>query len=93
VPLYNTPYSHDAHARVITRHGGQDDNKMANTGSSVHCCVPLCTNDSRYDPKKELSFHRIPVDKSLRKQWLIKIRRDVGPKFQVGVILWYIQLL
>ena len=59
---------------------------MAKAGTAYHCCVPLCTNDSRYDPKKELSFHRFPTDKNLKKLWLIKIRRDIGPKFKVSLI-------
>lgn len=52
--------------------------------SSYHCCVPLCNGDSRYD--KTLKFHRIPgrqKDSQLRKDWLVKIRRDEGPHFKV----------
>ncbi|XP_022242105.1 THAP domain-containing protein 11-like [Limulus polyphemus] len=50
--------------------------------SSLHCCVPHCTNDSRYDKKGRLSFHRFPKDKTLRKQWICNIGRDVGEYFQ-----------
>ena len=40
----------------------------------VHCCVPGCINHS---PKTcNISYHRIPNDKGLRKAWLARIRRD-----------------
>ncbi|KAK0146645.1 THAP domain-containing protein 2 [Merluccius polli] len=42
--------------------------------SSLHCCVPQCTNYSRYN--KEISFHSFPVDAAIRAEWLSKIRRD-----------------
>ena len=42
--------------------------------SSLHCCVPQCTNSSRYN--KEISFHTFPVDAAIRAEWLRKIRRD-----------------
>lgn len=42
--------------------------------SALHCCVPQCTNSSRYN--KELSFHSFPVDLAVRAEWLRKIRRD-----------------
>ena len=48
---------------------------------NYHCCVPLCENDSRY--KENLSFHHFPVDENIRKEWIAKIRRDVGEFFQV----------
>ncbi|XP_049436072.1 uncharacterized protein LOC125891117 isoform X1 [Epinephelus fuscoguttatus] len=41
--------------------------------SSLHCCVPKCTRDSRLN--SEISFHTFPKDPEVRKQWLIKIRR------------------
>ena len=46
-----------------------------------HCCVPLCVNDSRYDPS--LSFHCFPGDPETRKIWIQKIRRDPGKFFNV----------
>ena len=52
--------------------------------SSYHCCVPRCNGDSRYH--SELKFHRLPGrgrDEKLRKEWLVKIRRDEGPDFKV----------
>ncbi|XP_052464697.1 uncharacterized protein LOC128021486 [Carassius gibelio] len=42
--------------------------------SSLHCCVPQCTNSSRYN--SAISFHSFPVDAEVRAQWLTKIRRD-----------------
>ena len=53
--------------------------------ASYHCCVPNCTNDSRYD--KSLSFHSIPNDPNRKKMWLIKIRRDEGPLFKVIITI------
>ena len=51
--------------------------------AAYHCCVPLCTNDSRYDEGKQLSFYRFPCDNKLRKEWIAKIRPDVGQNFLV----------
>ena len=52
--------------------------------AAYHCCVPLCTNDSRYDAAKTLTFHRIPKHEVVRKTWIARIRRDVGPHFKVS---------
>lgn len=52
--------------------------------SAYHCCVPQCNGDSRYH--QDLHFHRIPgraKDEKLRKEWLVKIRRDEGPDFKI----------
>ena len=67
------------------------DNMATNTDNStvnkskpaVHCCVPLCTSDSRYNP--ELHFHHIPKNPELKRQWIIKIRRDEGPLFYESI--------
>lgn len=56
-----------------------------------HCCVPCCTNDDRKNASGSLSFHRIPIPKNkddkekakLQKEWIIRIRRDIGPDFKV----------
>ena len=32
-----------------------------------HCCVPLCSNDKRYDSGKDLSYFDFPSDKQKRK--------------------------
>ncbi|XP_063760850.1 uncharacterized protein LOC134878620 [Eleginops maclovinus] len=42
--------------------------------SALHCCVPFCTNSSRYN--REISFHSFPIDAEVKTQWLNKIRRD-----------------
>ncbi|KAJ8314439.1 hypothetical protein KUTeg_006589 [Tegillarca granosa] len=55
-------------------------NKTANK-SKYHCCVPFCTSDSRYN--KELHFHHIPKNPTLKKDWIIKIRGDEGPLFKI----------
>lgn len=56
--------------------------------SSQHCCVPLCTSDSRYD--SSLHFHQIPKDTALKKKWIINIRRDEGPLFKVSNITYFL---
>ncbi|RMX40207.1 hypothetical protein pdam_00016551, partial [Pocillopora damicornis] len=51
-------------------------------GSALHCCVPQCNNDSRYN--SSLSFHRFPKkDEQLRANWIVKIRRDIGENFKL----------
>ncbi|XP_031172173.1 uncharacterized protein LOC116061939 [Sander lucioperca] len=42
--------------------------------TSLHCCVLLCTNSSRYN--SILSFHRFPVDEEVKSVWTAKIRRE-----------------
>jgi hypothetical protein len=76
---------------VCKRLQQQIDNMATNTDNStvnkskpaVHCCVPLCTSDSRYNP--ELHFHHIPKNPELKRQWIIKIRRDEGPLFYESI--------
>ena len=55
--------------------------------SSFHCCLPCCNGDSRYH--SELIFHHLPGRGShgeqLKKDWLVKIRRDEGPYFRVCI--------
>ena len=46
----------------------------------VHCCVPGCINHS--SKTSNISYHRIPNDKALRKAWLARIRRDNLPPLQ-----------
>ena len=48
-----------------------------------HCCVPQCQNN-RAKNISNLTFHQFPSDKSIRKQWIVKIRRDLGKSFQVS---------
>ena len=39
------------------------------------CCVPQCKNNSRRNP--ELSFHKIPKDRTLKKKW-VKLLKTKG---------------
>ncbi|KAL1270855.1 hypothetical protein QQF64_029871 [Cirrhinus molitorella] len=48
-----------------------------------YCCVPGCTSYQRKQCDQELSFHRFPTDQKVCREWIVKIRRDVGPYFQV----------
>ncbi len=43
----------------------------------------VCTSYQRKECDKELSFHRFPSDQKVCREWIVKIRRDVGPYFQV----------
>lgn len=48
-------------------------------GKEDYCCVPDCNNRRNKNPS--LSFHSFPGDKNISKQWIHKVRRDVGPNF------------
>ena len=54
-----------------------------------YCCVPLCRNSSNQSERErlgleKLSFHSFPDQKTpLAKEWIAKIRRDVGPSFRI----------
>ena len=49
-----------------------------------HCCVPGCTSNSRDKTAEAVSFHSFPKDAVLAREWIAKIRRDVGDHFQVN---------
>ena len=49
-----------------------------------HCSVPLCNSNSSLASCKELSFHKFPRDPQMQKKWVIAIRRDIGPHFQIN---------
>ena len=55
-----------------------------------HCCVPQCQNN-RFKNIPNLTFHKFPSDESIRKQWIVKIRRDVSKSFQVSG--WVIEVI
>ena len=57
--------------------------------TAQHCCVPYCTSDSRYRTEKPIWFHKFPTKKSLQKAWVVRIRRDKGPHFEVGAPIKY----
>ena len=43
-----------------------------------HCCVPGCTSNSCDKTVEAISFHSFPKDRALVREWIAKIRRDVG---------------
>ncbi|CAH3133378.1 unnamed protein product [Porites lobata] len=49
------------------------------------CCVPLCCKSGyRVGPDwKKITYHCLPSDAVRLKEWLVKIRRDVSPAFQI----------
>lgn len=47
------------------------------------CCVPGCNSYKRRGTDQHLSFHRFPCNPDTRRQWIVKIKRDVGPYFQI----------
>ncbi|XP_064607334.1 uncharacterized protein LOC135471860 [Liolophura sinensis] len=49
-----------------------------------HCCVPLCSSDTRLESCKHLSFHSFPSDKDLVKKWIVNMRRDIGKDFAIN---------
>jgi len=52
--------------------------------SRVYCCVPLCNQMGRVDPQiNRVGFFTFLKDPNIRKQWLQKIRKDVGPNFSL----------
>ena len=54
------------------------------SSSKVYCSVPLCNQTGRIDPQgNRVGFFTFPKDPNIRKQWLQKIRRDVGPNFSL----------
>ena len=54
------------------------------SSSNVYCCVPLCKQKGNVDPQgNRVGFFSFPTDETFRKQWLLKIRRDVGPNFSI----------
>ena len=52
----------------------------------TNCCVLLCTKKDKRDKEtgEKISFFRFPEDEDLMKQWILAIRRDVGPYFSVN---------
>lgn len=56
---------------------------LGNMPNKYDCCVPFC----RYNRSKGdngITFHRFPINRKLKKTWIVKIRRDVGKNFQVS---------
>ena len=48
-----------------------------------YLCLPGCTQKGTVDPEgNRVGFFGLPNDQKPRQQWLVKIRRDVGPHFK-----------
>ncbi|CAH3018142.1 unnamed protein product [Porites evermanni] len=60
--------------------------KVHNMPNRDHCCVPQCQNN-RAKNIPGLTFHQFPKDEFLRKQWVVKIRRDVGKSFRASTLI------
>ena len=56
---------------------------FGNMPNKDHCCVPFCTSN-RSKGDNGITFHRFPINRKLKKTWIVKIRRDVGKNFQVS---------
>ena len=56
-----------------------------NMPNKDRCCVPLCHNKRSAESRRRgITFHRFPAIKKAKKDWVIKIRRDVGKFFKVS---------
>ena len=54
------------------------------------CEIPLWTKKDKRDNQtgKKISFFRFPKEENLKKQWILAIRRDVGPNFSINKGTW-----
>jgi len=53
--------------------------------SNIYCCVPGCTHRGTVDLEgNRIGFFGLPNAQTLRQQWLVQIRRDVGPHFKLS---------
>ncbi|XP_063041484.1 THAP domain-containing protein 1 B-like [Engraulis encrasicolus] len=50
---------------------------------SSYCCVPGCKSYKKNETGRNKSFHRFPVSHHTRRAWIAKIKRDIGPHFQI----------
>ena len=52
--------------------------------SKSSCCVPLCDKPGyMVEGGRKITFHSFPKDEKTIKSWIVKIRRDLGPKFKL----------
>jgi len=65
----------------MAAHGEWSDSIRINKSNNCHCYVSNCYSNGRYD--FQLNFHKFPKYDEMRKKWIVKIRRDIGPEFQV----------
>ena len=56
----------------------------ANHAKQDHCSVLLCSNN-RSKGKLGITFHRFPVDKYAKENWIVRIRRYVGKNFRLVI--------
>ncbi len=58
--------------------------KKKRNRSKQSCCVPDCNTPGYViEDNKSVTFHVLPKDEKLLKIWIVKIKRDIGPLFQV----------
>lgn len=79
----NLPKSTTVYDVLMARCTSNMSSQPQRSPSSQHCCVPLCTSDSRSASKEPIWFHTFPQKDPLKKVWLVKIRRDEGSGFKV----------
>ena len=91
-----TLYSRDRGSRAKARLSGQCLGNTVNTASmanatvekrsksKLHCCVPECFSDLRKEKDNDLSFHTLPTDVQLWKQWVVKICCDISADLEVS---------
>ena len=53
--------------------------------SKASCCVPGCKTTGYVDENSQpVTFHGLPLqDKDRLREWIVRIKRDVGPQFKV----------
>ena len=57
---------------------------ITSSKSNIYCCVPGCTQKGTVDLEgNRVGFFGFPKDQNLQQEWLVKIRRDVGPHFKL----------
>ena len=56
-----------------------------------HCSVLLCSNN-RSKGKLGITFHRFPVDKYAKENWIVRIRRYVGKNFRLVIVVYDFKL-
>ena len=63
----------------------------ANHAKQDHCSVLLCSNN-RSNGKLGITFHRFPVDKYAKENWIVRIRQYVGKNFRLVIVVYDFKL-
>ena len=63
----------------------------ANHAKQDYCSVLLCSNNRSKD-KLGITFHRFPVDKYAKENWIVRIRRYVGKNFRLVIVVYDFKL-